>query len=43
MAYSLYAEGMQVLTKGKEEEGNRIHRTLLCKAPVEGLPGWEAA
>lgn len=25
----------------KRDEVNPIHRTLLCSAPVEGLPGWE--
>ena len=25
----------------KKEEAETIRRTLLCSAPVEGLPGWE--
>jgi len=34
-------EGTQTLTKEEVETVNPIRRTLLCKAPVEGLPGWE--
>jgi quercetin dioxygenase-like cupin family protein len=29
------------LTPEKEKDTKPIHRTLLCSAPVEGLPGWE--